>query len=179
VIAAAVAMANVAVLSMQMFVSDHDATLVTVLLVYAVGTGLAAALAVSRVSSRALAGVRATADRLADGDLDARAGRLDAGPEIDALGRALDQMASRRQLVTLVDDLFELSQLDAGAIATETRRARLVDVVASAVDAVGAEATRKHLSLATDLGGAEDTPCSPRLTRVLQNLLSNAVRHTP
>ena len=33
--------------------------------------------------------------------------------------------------------------------------------------------------MATDLGGAEDTPCSPRLTRVLQNLLSNAVRHTP
>jgi signal transduction histidine kinase len=241
VIAAAVAMANVAVLSMQMFVSDHDATLVTVLLVYAVGTGLAAALAVSRVSSRALAGVRATADRLADGDLDARAGTLDAGPEIDALGRALDQMAARlqlalaneraaertrrdlittvshdlrtplaslramvealddgvvtdpievrryasemrrstEQLVTLVDDLFELSQLDAGAIAAETRRARLVDVVASAVDAVGAEATRKHLSLATDLGGADETPCSPRLTRVLQNLLSNAVRHTP
>jgi signal transduction histidine kinase len=241
VIAAAVAMANVAVLSMQMFVSDHDATLVTVLLLYAVGTGLAAALAVARVSSRALAGLRETADRLADGDLDARAGTLDAGPEIDALGRALDQMAARvqlalaneraaertrrdlittvshdlrtplaslramvealdegmvtdpaevrryasemrrstAQLVTMVDDLFELAQLDAGAIAAETRRARLVDVVASAIDAVGHEATRKHLMVATDLGGAGDTPCSPRLTRVLQNLLSNAVRHTP
>jgi signal transduction histidine kinase len=241
VIAAAVAMANVAVLSMQMFVSDHDATLVTVLLLYAVGTGLAAALAVARVSTRAIAGLRTTADRLADGDLDARAGTLDAGPEIDALGRALDQMAARvqialaneraaertrrdlitvvshdlrtplaslramvealdegmvtdptevrryasemrrstAQLVTMVDDLFELAQLDAGAIAAETRRARLVDVVASAVDAVGPEATRKHLMVATDLGGAGDTPCSPRLTRVLQNLLSNAVRHTP
>src|SRR5262249_37452220 len=43
----------------------------------------------------------------------------------------------------------------------------------------GAEATRKGLVVATDLGGADDTPCSPRLTRVLQNLLSNAVRHTP
>ena len=30
-----------------------------------------------------------------------------------------------------------------------------------------------------DLGNAFDAECSPRLTRVLQNLLSNAVRHTP
>jgi signal transduction histidine kinase len=240
-VAAAVAMANVAVLSMWMFVSDHDATLVSVLLFYAVGTGVAAALAVARDSSGALDRLRTTADRLADGDLDARAGRLDAGPEIDAVGLALDQMAARlqvalvneraaertrrnlvttvshdlrtplasllamvealdegmvvaptevrryatemrrstTQLVTLVDDLFELSQLDAGAIASETRRARLVDVVTNAVDAVGAEAARKHLSVAADLGGADDTLCSPRLTRVLQNLLSNAVRHTP
>ena len=240
-IAAVVAMANVAVLSMQMFVSDHDATLVAVLLLYAVGTGLAAAIAVSRASTGALTGLRATANRLADGDLDARVGPLDAGPEIDALGNALDRMAERVQLalaneraaertrrdlisavshdlrtplaslramvealddgivtepdevrryatemrrstvqlVGLVDDLFELSQLDAGAIAAETRRARLVDVVADAVDAVGSEATRKGLVVATDLGGADDTPCSPRLTRVLQNLLSNAVRHTP
>jgi len=241
VIAAAVAMANVAVLSMQMFVSDHDATLVTVLLLYAVGTGLAAAFAIARASTDALADLRATADRLADGDLDARTGRLDAGPEIDALGTALDRMAERlqlalaneraaertrrdlisavshdlrtplaslramvealddgvvtdpgeirryatemrrstEQLVHLIDDLFELSQLDAGAIAAETRRARLVDVVASAVDAIGPEATRKRLVVATDLGAAGETPCSPRLTRVLQNLLSNAVRHTP
>ncbi len=240
-VAAAVAMANVAVLSMRMFVSDHDATLVAVLLVYAVGAGVAAALAVARASSGALNRLRTTADRLADGDLDARAGRLDAGPEIDALGHALDQMAghlqvalaneraseltrrdlittvshdlrtplaslramvealdegivtepmevrryatemrrSTTQLVTLVDDLFELSQLDAGAIAAETRRARLVDVVSSAVDAISAEAARKHLTLSTELGGADNTPCSPRLTRVLQNLLSNAIRHTP
>jgi two-component system sensor histidine kinase BaeS len=33
--------------------------------------------------------------------------------------------------------------------------------------------------LVADLGGAEGVPCSPRLTRVLQNLLANAVRHTP
>jgi len=240
-IAAAVAMANVAVLSMQMFVSDHDATLVTVLLLYAIGTGLAAASAVARASTGALGGLREAADRLADGDLDARAGTLDAGPEIDALANALDRMAERLQLalakeraaeqtrrdlisavshdlrtplaslratveavdegivtepdeirryaaemrrstdqlVTLVDDLFELSQLDAGAIAAEHRRARLADVVTSAVDAIGSEASRKGLVVATDLGGADDTPCSPRLTRVLQNLLSNAVRHTP
>jgi two-component system sensor histidine kinase BaeS len=82
-------------------------------------------------------------------------------------------------LVHLVEDLFELSQLDAGAIAVETRRARLDQVVADALDAVGAEASTKQLSMRTDLGDASDTPCSPRVARVLQNLLSNAVRHTP
>jgi signal transduction histidine kinase len=51
--------------------------------------------------------------------------------------------------------------------------------VTTAVDAVGTEAARKGISMTTDLHGADETPCSPRLTRVLQNLLSNAVRHTP
>jgi signal transduction histidine kinase len=240
-VAAIVAIANVAMLSMQMFVSDHDATLVTVLLVYAAGIGVAAALAVARSSSSGLRRLEETADRLADGDLDARAGTLRAGPELDALGRALDGMAGRLQaaleqertaermrrdlittvshdlrtplasvramvealddgivhepdevrryvsemrrstgqLVNLVDDLFELTQLDAGAIAIETRRARLADIVDAAVDAVRPDVAQKGLSLATDLGGTGDIACSPRLERVLQNLLTNAVRHTP
>jgi two-component system sensor histidine kinase BaeS len=37
----------------------------------------------------------------------------------------------------------------------------------------------KGLSLLADLHDAAHTPCSPRLTRVLQTLLVNAVRHTP
>lgn len=240
-VASAVTVGNVAVLSMQMFVSDHDATLVTVLLVYAVGTGVAAALAVARTQRDALAHLEDTAQRLAGGDLEARAGDLHAGPELDALGATLDQMSlqlqralaneraaermrrdlmvavshdlrtplsslramveaiddglvedpsevrryasemrrSTGQLVNLVDDLFELSQLDAGAIAVETRQARLDRVVADALDAVGAEAATKQLVLQAELGDAFDVRCSPRVTRVLQNLLSNAVRHTP
>ncbi len=83
------------------------------------------------------------------------------------------------QLVTMVDDLFELVQLDAGAIEAETRRARLDEVVSSAVEAVGHDAEEKGLSLVTELHGAGATSCSPRLARVIQNLLVNAVRHTP
>jgi signal transduction histidine kinase len=83
------------------------------------------------------------------------------------------------QLVSMVDDLFELAQLDAGAIEAETRRANLGEVVASAIEAVEVQASQKRLSLVTDLRGAEDAPCSPRMVRVLQNLMTNAVRHTP
>ena len=86
---------------------------------------------------------------------------------------------SVEQLVVMVDDLFELVQLDAGAIEAETRRARLGDVISSAIAAVEVQAREKGLSLVAEMHGAQDTPCSPRLTRVLQTLLANAVRHTP
>ena len=83
------------------------------------------------------------------------------------------------QLSSMVDDLFELAQLDAGAIEAETERVRLRDVVASAVAAVEPHAGAKGLHLSADLGDAAAVACSPRLARVLQTLLVNAVRHTP
>jgi signal transduction histidine kinase len=83
------------------------------------------------------------------------------------------------QLGTMVEDLFEFAQLDGSGIETEVRRARLGEVVGSAVAAVEGQADEKGLSMVTELNGAEDAPCSPRLTRVIQTLLSNAVRHTP
>jgi signal transduction histidine kinase len=241
VLAAAVAIANVLVLSRQMFVSEHDAALVTVVVVFAVGAGIAAALVAARRSADALEILDATAARFGAGDLDARVGRIEAGAELDRLGRTLDQMASRLQearaterraedmrrdlitavshdlrtplaslramveaiddgvvadgptlqryvremrrsvdqLVTMVDDLFELVQLDAGAIGAEGHRVALEDAVGSAVSTVAASALAKGLRLETDLVGVAGITCSPRLVRVLQNLLTNAVRHTP
>jgi signal transduction histidine kinase len=82
-------------------------------------------------------------------------------------------------LVLLVDDLFELAQLEAGAIEKETERARLVDVVRSALATCEGQASQKGLILSTELNGAGEAMCSPRLVRVLQNLLQNAIRHTP
>jgi signal transduction histidine kinase len=240
-LAAAVAIANLAALAMQMFVSDHDATLITVLLLYAVGAGVAAALVVARQAGAAIRTVEVTARRLGEGDLDARVSGVDAGPELETLATTLDEMADRlrraqdrerdaermrrdlittishdlrtplaslramveaidegviedppslrryvsqmrrsiQQLGTMVDDLFELTQLDAGAIEAETRRARLDEVVSTALAAVEPSAREKGLELVTHLGTAGDAPCSPRVARVLQNLLANAVRHTP
>jgi signal transduction histidine kinase len=82
-------------------------------------------------------------------------------------------------LTRLVDDLFELAQVDAGAIERETQRVRLEDVVRSAVAEVEGQAKEKGLAVETALEGAGDVMISPRLLRVLQNLLHNAVRHTP
>jgi len=206
-----------------------------------VGAGIGAAVVTARSSARAVRSLTATAGALRDGDLDARAGQIEGGPELDVLAATLDDMAARlqgaqererqieatrrdlvtavshdlrtplaslramveaidervvddpesmrryaaemrrsvRQLGAMVDDLFELAQLDAGAIETETRRARLGEVVSSAVATVGLQAEEKGLSLVAELNGADDALCSPRLARVIQNLLVNAVRHTP
>jgi signal transduction histidine kinase len=78
-----------------------------------------------------------------------------------------------------VDDLFELVQLEPQAIAAEARRVTVAEVVDAALAACGADARRKGLRLETKLDGAATAPCSPHLGRVVQNLLQNAVRHTP
>ena len=86
---------------------------------------------------------------------------------------------STDQLTAMVTDLFELAQLDAGIIEVERSRARLGEVVDDAVAAVRTQADAKRLSLVTELGLASAAGCSPRMERVVQNLLVNAVRHTP
>jgi signal transduction histidine kinase len=83
------------------------------------------------------------------------------------------------QLSSLVDDLFELVQVDALEIEAETERVPVVDIVASAIAIVESDVRRKGLDLEADVGTAGDAACSPYVRRVLQNLLANAVRHTP
>jgi signal transduction histidine kinase len=92
---------------------------------------------------------------------------------------ASEMRRSVGQLSGMVDDLFELAQLDAGAIETETTRIALGDAVDAALATVEPTARAKGVRLETDLADAVGAACSPRVTRVLQTLLVNAVRHTP
>ena len=82
-------------------------------------------------------------------------------------------------LVVLVDDLFELAQLDQAGVELESRRIPLQDVVRSALAACATQVTLKGLAVETRFENAADAACSPRLVRVLQNLVQNAIRHTP
>ena len=126
--------------------------------------------AVSHDLRTPLASLRAMAEAIDDGVVDdAQTVRRYAG----------EMRRSVEQLVEMVEDLFELTQLDAGAIRAETERASLEEVVRSAVSAIEPTAELKGLTVVTDLAGAEGASCSPRLVRVLQNLLVNAIRHTP
>lgn len=92
---------------------------------------------------------------------------------------AAEMRRSLGALITLVDDLFELVQLDAGAIRAESDRATLDEVVGSVLAACGAQAVEKGVKVETSLEGAEGALVSPRLTRAVQNLVQNAIRHTP
>jgi signal transduction histidine kinase len=92
--------------------------------------------------------------------------------------QALGEQA--RTLGTLVDDLFELARLDAGVLTLELKEVRLAALVDSCVRGLEAEAERRNIRLETRLDGAPAVRCAPdKVERVLLNLLTNALRHTP
>jgi signal transduction histidine kinase len=126
--------------------------------------------AVSHDLRTPLASLRAMAEAIGDRVVD----------DPPTLHRYIREMRrSIESLSLLVDDLFELAQIDAGAIEAESERVRLADVIDSALQTCGPQASAKGLMVQTWIDGAGDCLCSPRLVRVLQNLLQNAIRHTP
>ena len=85
-----------------------------------------------------------------------------------------------RTLSRLVEDLFELARIDAGELTLELRRAPLGELVASCVRALDAEARARGVQLEARLDGDPLVRVAPdKIERVLLNLLTNAVRHTP
>ncbi len=85
-----------------------------------------------------------------------------------------------RTLGALVDDLFELARIDAGALTVELREASIAGLVQSCVRGLEAEAQRRNVRVETRLDGAPPVRCAPeKVERVLLNLLTNALRHTP
>ena len=103
----------------------------------------------------------------------------------DGLAQPADYMPSLadqvRTLSGLVDDLFELARIDAGVLTHQIQQADLQRVIGSCVRGFEAEARAKRISL--EARTAADVPpvrCAPdQLQRVLHNLLTNAIRHTP
>ena len=84
-------------------------------------------------------------------------------------------------LGSMIDDLFELSRLEAGDLEWSIGQVELPELVDEAVAAMQLEADARGVAVATDL------PPLPRparadpekLQRVLFNLIQNAIRHTP
>jgi len=84
-----------------------------------------------------------------------------------------------RTLAMLVDDLFELARIDAGALTLELRDAGLSGLVETCLDGLEAEASARGVRLEADVGDVE-VRCAPeKVERVLLNLVTNALRHTP
>jgi signal transduction histidine kinase len=89
-----------------------------------------------------------------------------------------EQVAS---LSTLIDDLFELARIDAGALALRVDEAPIGALVSSCLRGVQAEADARGVHLEARLADPGlIAQCSPEsVERVLYNLLRNAIRHTP
>ncbi len=89
--------------------------------------------------------------------------------------------ASRYGILSLlVDDLFELARIDAGALTLEMHRLPVAPVISSSLRGVEAEARSRHVTLAAE--GAEGVTARfapEKVERVLMNLLTNALHHTP
>ena len=83
-------------------------------------------------------------------------------------------------LSLLVDDLFELARIDAGALTLELHRLPVAPVISSSLRSMEAEARTRHVRLAAEVDDDITARFAPeKLERVLMNLLTNALRHTP
>ncbi len=94
----------------------------------------------------------------------------------------------RRQMSThiaslshLVDDLFELSRLEAGEIGWSMQRVALDELVEETVEAMRPQAEDRSVAvLAAVNGSVVAAHADPeKVQRVLFNLIQNAIRHTP
>jgi signal transduction histidine kinase len=86
-----------------------------------------------------------------------------------------------RILSGLVDDLFELTRIDSGVLTLELREVALSGVVDSCVRGLDADARAKGIRLESRVDeGLPPVRCAPeKVERILHNLLTNALRHTP
>jgi len=84
-------------------------------------------------------------------------------------------------LSDLIDDLFELSRIEAGDISWTMRQVELGEVIGDTVAAMRAPAAERGVTLAADLpaGQVLASANAEKVQRVLFNLIQNAIRHTP
>jgi signal transduction histidine kinase len=100
----------------------------------------------------------------------------------DTRRRYLEQMSVHiRSLSALIEDLFELSRLEAGDIQWSMQQVRLDELVEETVDAMRPAADAKRVAVQAAVNGelAPARANPEKLQRVLFNLIQNAIRHTP
>jgi signal transduction histidine kinase len=128
--------------------------------------------AVSHDLRTPLAATRALIEALADGVAD--------DPETE---RRYLSSASREleHLSRLVDDLFELARIDAGMLELTLEEASLHDMISDTISSFQPQAEQKGVRLLGEVCTDVDPVLAntPKLQRVLHNLVSNALRHTP
>ena len=119
-----------------------------------------------------LAAVRVIVEALADGVVE------DPATVERYLQTAQHQIGS---LSSLLDDLFDIAQIDAGGLKLDRQPNSMCDLISDTIEAFTALAERQGVSLE----GSATPDVDPvlmdmqKVGRVLNNLLDNALRHTP
>lgn len=119
-----------------------------------------------------LSSLRAMIDALAEGVADDPATQK----------RYLHQsQAEIERMSRLINDLFELAQLDAGGLALIHETASLSDLISDALGSFAENARSRGIRLTGSVtpGLPEFRFAPDKISRVLNNLLDNALRHTP
>jgi two-component system, OmpR family, sensor histidine kinase BaeS len=215
----------------SMFLSVHDRNLVLVALGLGVGLALAASVTVSEAVTEDLRLVVEAAERLAGGELSARA-RLSRKDEIGELGEAFDGMAVKLQaaetertalfqavghdlrtplasiraaveaiqdglapdrdaylagvvkdvehLDGLVSDVFALARLEGGSFELRPEWVDMAELADDAAESLTPLARTREVGLRVTTEGAAPALVDPTaFSRVIRNLLENALRHSP
>jgi signal transduction histidine kinase len=118
-----------------------------------------------------LAGLRAMAEALEDGVV------ADPDTMREYFGRIRSESD---RMADLVDDLFEMSRINAGALRLSMTRVPLGEVVSDALASVEPVARARGVKvIAAEHGWPTVSGSEPELTRIVDNLLRNAIRFTP
>ncbi len=118
-----------------------------------------------------LATIRAVAEALDDGIVD----------DATTVARYHHQIRQDAERLTLlVDDLFELSRINSGAVGRDRQEVRLRELVGEVVVEARPRAEVKGVELVDRMCELPAIPVSSQeLRRALHNLIDNAIRHTP
>lgn len=86
-----------------------------------------------------------------------------------------------RSLSALIDDLFQMAQLNAGGIPLDCAKSSLTDLISDTLESFSELAARQGVKLEGSVAADIDpvTMDTQRIGRVLNNLVGNAIRHTP
>lgn len=81
----------------------------------------------------------------------------------------------------LIEDLFEMAQLEAGGLRLDVASASLSDLVSDTLESFRPIAAQRGVSLTAEVARDLDPVVmdAARISRVLSNLCANAIRHTP
>jgi signal transduction histidine kinase/CRP-like cAMP-binding protein len=90
-------------------------------------------------------------------------------------------LTSGKHLLRLINDILDLSKVEAGKMELRAESVSLADTVEGVLATVRNLATRKRIHIRSDIRSNHDSVCADpaRLKQILYNLLSNAIKFTP